>query len=182
MSAPTLILDLPATPGPNHNGGKLLLGPDQYLYTVIGDQNHRGLLQNIKDGPPPDNTSVILRVNPENGLPAPDNPFFHNATINNSNNINTSSISTMNRYYAYGLRNSFGLAIDPVTGNLWDTENGVKEYDEINLVKPGFNSGWTKILGPISRTNITESNLVNFPGSKYAIHYSAGNMLLPQPI
>ncbi len=71
---PTLILDLPAIPGPNHDGGKLIIGPDNYLYTVIGDLNHEGILQNLVDGPEPDDTGVILRVNPEDGSPASDNP------------------------------------------------------------------------------------------------------------
>ena len=71
-------------------------------------------------------------------------------------------------YLAYGIRNSFGLTFDPLTGNLWDTENGEDRYDEINLVKPGFNSGWYKIMGPLSRTNLTEHELVQFDGSKYS--------------
>jgi glucose/arabinose dehydrogenase len=50
-------------------------------------------------------------------------------------------------YYAYGIRNSFGLAFDPATGNLWDTENGPDYGDEINIVQPGFNSGWGKVQG-----------------------------------
>ena len=53
---PTLILDLPAIPGPNHDGGKLIIGPDNYLYAVIGDLNHMGKLQNIVNGPDPDDT------------------------------------------------------------------------------------------------------------------------------
>jgi aldose sugar dehydrogenase len=104
---PKLILDLPAIPGPNHDGGKLAIGPDNYLYAVIGDLNHDGKLQNIVDGPKPDDTGVIFRVNPENGSSASDNPF---ASTEN------------NRYYAYGLRNSFGIDFDPVSGKLWDTE------------------------------------------------------------
>ena len=48
----------------------------------------------------------------------------------------------LNKYYAYGIRNSFGIDFDPLTGNLWDTENGPDYGDEINLVRPGFNSGW----------------------------------------
>ena len=71
-------------------------------------------------------------------------------------------------YLAYGIRNSFGLTFDPLTGNLWDTENGEDRYDEINLVKPGFNSGWYKIMGPLSRTNLTEHELVQFDDSKYS--------------
>ena len=50
-------------------------------------------------------------------------------------------------YYAYGIRNSFGIDFDPLTGNLWDTESGPNFGDEINLVKPGFNSGWYKVQG-----------------------------------
>jgi aldose sugar dehydrogenase len=155
---PTLILDLPAIPGPNHDGGKLIIGPDNYLYAVIGDLNHMGKLQNIVNGPDPDDTGVILRVNPEDGSPAPDNPF-----INNNNEL-----SSLNKYYAYGIRNSFGIAFDPVTNILWDTENGPSEYDELNVVKPGFNSGWRQVMGPISKSGITEDELVNFPNSKYA--------------
>ena len=65
----------------------------------------------------------------------------------------------MHRYYAYGIRNSFRIPIDPVTGNLWETENGEDAYDEINLVKPGFNSGWDKVMGPISRNSGVTVNL-----------------------
>ena len=67
LSNPTLILDLPALPGPNHDGGKLLIGPDQYLYAIIGDLNHRGKLQNLIGGTNPDDTSAIFRVNPSDG-------------------------------------------------------------------------------------------------------------------
>ena len=52
-----------------------------------------------------------------------------------------------NLYYAYGIKNSFGIDFDPVTGKLWDTENGPTFGDEINLVDPGFNSGWAKVQG-----------------------------------
>ena len=55
--------------------------------------------------------------------------------------------SPLNKYYAYGIRNSFGLDFDPLTGNLWDTENGPEFGDEINLVLPGFNSGWKDVQG-----------------------------------
>ncbi|MGB7635990.1 MAG: PQQ-dependent sugar dehydrogenase [Nitrososphaeraceae archaeon] len=156
---PTLILDLPALPGPNHDGGKLVIGSDHYLYAVIGDLNHRGKLQNINNGPDPDDTSVILRVNPYDGSAAKNNPFINNAN------------SVMHKYYAYGIRNSFGITFDPVTGNLWQTENGLDVYDEINLVKAGFNSGWTQVMGPLSRNaGISADQLVNYPGSRYANH------------
>ena len=55
--------------------------------------------------------------------------------------------SPLNKYYAFGIRNGFGLAFDPVTSKLWDTENGPGYGDEINLVEPGFNSGWLRVQG-----------------------------------
>ena len=56
------ILDLPGEPGPNHDGGKIGIGPDRMLYAVIGDLNREWMLQNVSEGPPPDDTSVILRI------------------------------------------------------------------------------------------------------------------------
>jgi glucose/arabinose dehydrogenase len=151
---PVLILDLPATPGPNHPAGKIAIGLDGYVYTLIGDLNNEGKLQNVKDGPDPDDSSVILKVSAIDGSPAKGNPFTELST-------------KMSKYYGYGVRNSFGLAIDPVTGVLWDTENGDKDFDEINLVKPGFNSGWRQLMGPLSENKVSISDLVRFPGSRY---------------
>ena len=55
----------------------------------------------------------------------------------------------LNLYYAYGIRNGYGLDFDPVSGTLWDTENGPGNGDEINLVNPGFNSGWNRVQGTL---------------------------------
>jgi aldose sugar dehydrogenase len=145
FSAGTLVIDLPGQPGPNHDGGKMKIGPDNMLYAVIGDLNRNGMLQNFKTGPQPDNTSVILKVDRD------------------GNAVNGTS-----KYYAYGVRNSFGLAFDPLTGVLWDTENGPADYDEINVVTPVFNSGWEQVIGPINRTGKTTNSLVQLPGSHYA--------------
>lgn len=153
-----LVLDLPSEPGPYHQGGKLKIGPDGNLYVIIGDLNTvMGQLQNHRNGTEPNNSSVILRINPNSGGPAKDNPFVG------------ADIDGLSRYYAYGIRNSFGIDFDPMTGNLWDTENGEENYDEINLVKPGFNSGWAKMMGPVIRNNLTDKeSLYIFPGSEYA--------------
>ena len=80
----------------------------------------------------------------------------------------------LNLYYAYGIRNSFGMDFDPLTGNLWDTENGPSFADEINLVVPGFNSGWDKVQGdrkpilsngmPGNLTVYPQKSLVDFGG------------------
>jgi glucose/arabinose dehydrogenase len=149
---PALLLDLPAGPGTNHQGGKMVIGLDGYLYVVVGEMQREGQLQNIQSGDAPDNTGVIFRINTEDGLAAPDNSFKGDV---------------INRYYAYGVRNSFGLAFDPITGVLWDAENGEDSYDEINIVDPGFNSGWKAVMGPISSAGVSEDSLVQFGGSKY---------------
>ena len=156
----TLVLVLPGEPGPFHNGGKLAIGPrDGYLYAVIGDvSSGGGILDNQIPGRPPNNKSVILRVDRDNGTPVEDNPFYNY----------TGSMEKLHQYYAYGIRNSFGMEFDPMTGKLWMTENGDNVYDEINIVEPGFNSGWHKIMGPIIRTNMTiENDLIIFDGAKY---------------
>jgi aldose sugar dehydrogenase len=150
---PALILDLPVISGPNHDGGTMTFGSDGKLYVVIGDLNRDGQLQNFSTGPGPDNTGVIFRVNDDGSVPS-DNPFL-------------SQGGNLAKYYAYGVRNSFGLAFDPITGELWDTENGPDSYDEINLVLPGFNSGWEQIMGPDDRDPQGFGNLVFFPGSHY---------------
>ena len=150
------ILSLPVTPGPNHNGGIILFGPDQKLYVINGDLNRDGQLQNFPNGPAPDSTSVIHRLNDDGTVPN-DNPF-------------SSLGDPMNRYFAYGIRNSFGMAFDPVTNKLWDTENGEDTYDEINLVEPGFNSGWQSIMGPASRPENSGHSPFTIPGSN--AHYA----------
>jgi len=149
-------MDLPATPATNHQGGKLVASNDGYLYSVTGELQRNGKDQNIVNGPDPDFSGAILKTNANDGSPAPNNPF----KSDNSND-------PINWYQAYGLRNSFGLGIDPVTGALWDSENGENAFDEINLVSPGFNSGWKLTMGPISESGISEDVLVNFPDSNY---------------
>jgi glucose/arabinose dehydrogenase len=131
---PILLKELPSNN--YHNSGAMVTGLDDQVYAVIGDTGKYGPLQNklLENLFPPDtldymDTSSILRVDPEGP------------------------------YYAIGIRNSFGLAIDPVTGNLWATENGDDDFDEINFVPEKFNSGWNKIMGPA-----TESELDSLPG------------------
>lgn len=152
LSNRVMILDLPGTPGPNHDGGKMTVDSEGYLYVVIGDLNRNGMLQNFADGPEPDDTSVILKVDSE-GNPAANVLSGHDRLAS---------------YYAYGIRNGFGMDFDPVSGTLWATENGPNAYDELNIVEPGFNSGWERLMGPISRASVSEEDLVMFEGAHYA--------------
>jgi aldose sugar dehydrogenase len=152
---PLLLLNLPATspiPGHenNHNGGKLVIGPDNNVYVIVGDVGGRmGNIQNIMRGNSPDGTSGILRVT-QDGKSVDDGPFG-------------SSVPNI-LYYAYGIRNSFGFDFDPVTGNLWDSENGGIDKDEINYVYPGFNSGWRKAMGMALQKFDPNQDLFSFEG------------------
>src|SRR5215208_1119542 len=167
---PVLLLDLPAVPGPRHNGGAIMIGPDNNLYVPIGDVDGTGKgeasetkAQNYVDGVEPDGRSGILRIT-QDGQP-----------VGSSSNSILGNTHPLNLYYAYGIRNSFGFDFDPVTENIWDTENGPGEGDEINLVEPGFNSGWQEIQGMASNTddgfngfNLQE-DIVDFEGKgKYS--------------
>jgi len=136
---PKLLLDLPYLPGPAHNGGAITIGPDNNIYLALGELtptsygqgDYRFKVQNYEDGQEPDGRAGILRVTQDGGVV--------------KGLIGDKHPDDM--YYAYGIRNSFGIAFDPLTRNLWDSENGPSFGDEINLVEPGFNSGWAKVLG-----------------------------------
>ena len=158
---PLLLMDLPANPGPRHNGGDIMIGPDNNLYVTIGDVDgsFKGpttetKTQNYKGGIDPDGRGGILRIT-QDGQP--------------TDGILGDSIP-LRIYYAYGIRNSFGIDFDPISGNLWDTENGPGNGDEINLVLPGFNSGWQQVQGLSSmEDSFSESDLQDFEGKG---HYS----------
>jgi glucose/arabinose dehydrogenase len=137
---PRLLLDLPVSPGPYHNGGKITVGPDKLVYLIIGD------LQNIDN----DKSSDIQRSqNYETSKEELDGRGGILRIDQDGNSVDPilGDDYPLSLYYAYGIRNGFGIGFDPVTGNLWDTENGDAVGDEINLVEPGFNSGWNKIQG-----------------------------------
>jgi glucose/arabinose dehydrogenase len=148
---PKLLLDLPAVPGPRHNAGNIMIGPDNNLYVSVGDlDGHITMAQNVKDRGGPDGSSAILRITQDGQAPR--------EGVLGDNGITK-------KYYAYGIRNTYGMDFDPVTGNLWDTENGPSYGDEINLVEPGFNSGWVKVQGMAPVDFNSEQALVNFQGS-----------------
>ena len=146
----------------NHNGGVMRFGPDGKLYVFMGDQGRRGWLQNLANGPfltPPnaddtfggpesDNahlTGVILRLNDDGTVPA-DNPFFAaGAAFGGEVGAN------LQRLFSYGHRNGFGMAFDPYSGALWETENGDDSFSELNRVIPGMNGGWIQVAGPLAR-------------------------------
>ena len=167
----------------NHDGGVLRFGPDGKLYVVQGDTGRRGRLQNLINGPfgpgipddqfggpEPDNahlTGFILRLNDDGSAPR-SNPFFRaGAAMGGEVGANVQKI------FAYGLRNSFGMAFDPVSGNLWEQENGDDSFSELNRAFPGFNSGWVQIMGPperIQQFKAIETSTVT-PADPFTVSY-----------
>jgi aldose sugar dehydrogenase len=144
-----------------HNGGVVLIGPDNNIYLVVGDLGYpvtKAQNVNSKSSTNGNGTSAIYRLTKE-GSAAKGNPIG----------------GDMAKYYAYGIRNSFGMDFDPVTGKLWDTENGPWYADEVNLVEPGFNSGWKTVQGLsnlyhlYSKKQFQPDKLVDFDGKgKYS--------------
>src|SRR5215470_7020588 len=111
--------------GDGGSGSRLAFGKDGMLYMTTGASNGNAAQKG---------TSLrgkILRLR-DDGTPAPGNPFAgkpgYKAEI-----------------YSMGHRNSLGLAFNPVTGDLWNNENGPYGGDEINIIKPGKNYGWPKV-------------------------------------
>jgi uncharacterized protein (TIGR03118 family) len=160
----------------NHDGGKILFGPDGKLYFQIGDQGRRGQLQNLVNGPfgpgqpddqfggpAPDDahlTGVIFRLNPDGSTPD-DNPFAKVTTDDMAkleqqagvpllSTQLSNIVANIHKIFSYGRRNGFGLAFDPTTGFLWESENGDDAFDEMNLITSGSNGGWIQIMGPLS--------------------------------
>ena len=132
----------------NHDAGPLAFGPDDHLYVMMGDQNLRGELQNLPGAPPADDThlaGVILRLAADGSVPA-DNPF--SAVAAETGGEVGENLAMV---WAYGIRNSYGLAFEPASGALWQTENGDDSYDEVNVFTAGANSGWVQIQGPPER-------------------------------
>jgi glucose/arabinose dehydrogenase len=152
----------PGNPAGNHNGGVMRFGPDGKLYIFMGDQGRRGWLQNLQNGPfetapfvddtfggpAPDNahlSGVILRLNDDGSSPS-DNPFFRaGAQMGGEVGANIQKV------FSYGHRNGFGMAFDPYSGDLWETENGDDSFSEINRIEAGMNGGWIQMAGPQHR-------------------------------
>jgi glucose/arabinose dehydrogenase/uncharacterized cupredoxin-like copper-binding protein len=148
MRSNTLDTDTSGRIRGNHDAGPIVFGQDGTLFIVNGDQNLRGELQNIEGSGGLDAanwTGVVLRVNDDGSIPE-DNPF-----VDAASQLDGESAENLARTWAYGVRNSFGLAIHPETGDLWETENGDDSWDEVNIFPGGANSGWWQIMGPVER-------------------------------
>jgi glucose/arabinose dehydrogenase len=119
---PKLLLELPSTPDSAHNGGKILVSPEGYVYLTIGELNRSNAknsnstitkAQNHADGMEADGRAGILRI-------TEDGKSVGEGIIGNYH--------PLDKYFAYGIRNSFGMAFDPLSGNLWDDGTKYKAF------------------------------------------------------
>ena len=154
-----LVEGMPMGPGPWHSGGRLLFGPEGYLWITTGDGRVVTGAQDL--------TSLggkVLRIDPRTGAPAPGNPFGASSPV-----------------YAYGFRNPQGLALRPGTDQMWLVEHGPKHDDEINLLAPGGNYGWDPIPddGTLAfydysdEAGVPMTDLAKFPSARQA-RWSSG--------
>jgi glucose/arabinose dehydrogenase len=133
LGAPKVILDdIPK--GFVHNGGRMVVGPNGYLYVGTGESGS-GRLSQDKDSL----GGKILKLRTD-GRPAPGNPFD-------------------NEVFSYGHRNVQGLAFDD-DGRLWASEFGQQTWDELNLIREGANYGWPEVEGSGRARGMTNPKVV----------------------
>lgn len=111
-------------PGGAHYGGRLLFTTDGMLLLTIGE----GFIRPQQAQNPDNHFGTIVRLT-EDGEPAPGNPFADGEEGDAA-------------VWSYGHRNPQGIAIEPVSGDVWAHEHGPRGGDEINRVVAGSNYGW----------------------------------------
>ncbi len=119
----TLLVGLSAAAG-YHNGGDMVFARDGTMFVALGEAHEPERAQDRDDI-----GGKLLRLEADGDVP-PDNPF-----------------GPGNPAWSIGHRNSFGLCVDPATGELWETENGPDVDDEVNLIEEGANYGWPVVTG-----------------------------------
>ena len=122
-----LIDDIPGRS--NHDGSRLTVGPDGYLYMTMGDAGRSNLAQDLASL-----AGKILRVTLD-GRPAPDNPF--NSLV-----------------YSYGHRNPQGIVFHPNTGDLYVAEHGPSDNDEVSRIVRAATSDGLPFMASVTETHL----------------------------
>lgn len=141
----------PAYNGDKHYGGRVIFDINGNLLLSTGERSDKETRPQAQD--PKSGLGKVIRITTD-GKPAPGNPIIDQARP---------------EIYSYGHRNVQGLAIHPVTGDIWESELGPRGGDEINLIKPGKNYGWPTITygieygGPTIGDGITQKDGLEQP-------------------
>lgn len=136
----------------HHYGSRIVFDREGYLYFSIGERGHAQNAQNL--GWP---SGKIHRIRPDGSIPL-DNPF-----VNQEGALPT--------LWTYGNRNPQGLAMDPVSGKIWETEHGPMGGDELNLLVPGRNYGWPEVTYGRDYSGAKVSDFREKPGMKSPVLY-----------
>ena len=110
----------------HHYGSRIVFDDDGFIYFSIGDRGDRDLAQNL-DMP----NGKMYRIYDDGTIPS-DNPFYHTK-------------GAIKSIWSYGHRNAQGLAIHPITRQIWEAEHGPRGGDEVNIIIKGHNYGWPVI-------------------------------------
>tara|TARA_B100001175_G_scaffold314836_1_gene325046 strand:+ start:292 stop:1422 length:1131 start_codon:yes stop_codon:yes gene_type:complete len=110
----------------HHYGSRIVFDDDGFIYFSIGDRGDRDLAQNL-DMP----NGKMYRIYDDGTIPS-DNPFYHTK-------------GAIKSIWSYGHRNAQGLAIHPITRQIWEAEHGPRGGDEVNIILKGHNYGWPVI-------------------------------------
>ena len=136
-----------------HFGSRIEFDNNGYLFFSIGERGNRDVNpQNInRDG------GKIYRLHDDGRVPI-DNPFVKNQKAKKA-------------IYSYGHRNPQGMALHPITGELWTHEHGPRGGDEINIIKAGKNYGWPLVSYGINYSGTKFTDKTSLPGMEQPIHY-----------
>ena len=138
---------------PVHYGGRMALLPDRTMLVTVGDGfNYREKAQDLSSG-----LGKIVRLNLDGSIPA-DNPFV-------------SKEGALPEIYSYGHRNEQGLAVDPATGAIWETEHGPMGGDELNVIEPGANYGWPLATYGLDYSGAQISPFTDYEGTTQPVKY-----------
>ena len=125
----------PKVKGPNHFGSRIAFDGKGHVFISQGERNERAMSQDLDVL-----QGKLVRLNMDGSMPA-DNPFAAGPGVRKA-------------IWSYGHRNMQGMAVDPRTGTLWQSEHGPRGGDELNLPEPGKNYGWPIITHGINYSGL----------------------------
>jgi aldose sugar dehydrogenase len=148
------------TVGRGHYGSRLAFDRDGYLFVTVGDRQAppRGDLESHPAQDLANHYGTTVRIHDDGALPR-DNPFVGRA-------------GALPEIWSYGHRNAQGMAVHPVTNELWQNEHGPQGGDELNLIRPGINYGWPVVGHGVNyRTGSAIHEATHREGMEQPIHF-----------